>query len=476
MHAGMMTAMIDETPKPAYTAVGRVRRVAGQVVTIECTGTYRPALGELLTGATDTAIRLEAYAYHGEALLRCLLLSQVGGLSRHTEVVSTGAPISLPVGGALLGRAINLYGEPVDGGLALEAPERRSITVPERMPGTLAGAGTILETGLKAVDFFAPIREGGRTALVGGAGVGKTVMQTEILRHFLTRSSKSVSVFAGIGERVREGHALWELLREQGVLADTSLIFGYINKNAAIRFRSAAAAATLVEYFRDTEGKDILFFIDNVFRFLQAGAELSTLLGEIPSEFGYQPTLQSEIAQFENRLASTKRGSVTSIQTLYVPSDEFENPAVTATLAHMDTVIIFSREMAARGWRPALDPLRSSSEALRPAVVGEAHYQAVTSANTVLNQYDRLERIVSIVGEEELSQENQQTFRRAQRLQFYMTQPLLTTSIEDGKPGVSVLRADVVRDVEAILAGKFDEVPAEKLLFIGDLKSAGLLH
>lgn len=468
--------MTNEPKRERQTPVGRVRRVSGQVVAIECTGAYRPALGELLTGAQDTSIRLEAYAYRGEGTLYCLLLSVMGNLSRHTEIVSTNAPISIPVGKGLLGRAVNLYGEPVDGGLALTTRERRPIAPTTQSLGALAGEGDILETGIKAVDFFAPIREGGRVALVGGAGVGKTVMQTEILRHFLTRGAKSVSVFAGIGERVREGHALWELLKEQGVLAGTALIFGYINKNAAIRFRSAAAAAALVEYFRDEEGRDVLFFIDNVFRFLQAGAELSTLLGEIPSEFGYQPTLQSQIAQFENRLASTERGSVTSIQTLYVPSDEFENPAVAAALAHMDTTIVFSRDMAARNWRPALDPMRSSSEALRADVAGEAHYRAATAASAVLNQYNRLERIVSIVGEEELSPENQQTFRRAERLRHYMTQPLFTTSIEDGKPGVTVARADVVRDVEAILAGKLDDVPAEKLLYISDLKTAGLLR
>ena len=473
---GAKVENMNNVTESAVEPVGRVRRVAGQVVAVECTSAYRPALGELLTGSEDQSIRLEAYAYRGEGLLYCLLLSAPSGISRKTEIVSTGAPISIPVGPGLLGRAINLYGEPMDGGLALVEEARRSIAASRTSRTSLVGAGAIIDTGLKCVDFFAPIREGARTALVGGAGVGKTVMQTEILRHFLSRSTKSVAVFAGIGERVREGHALWELLKEQDVLKDTSLIFGYNNKNAGIRFRSAAAAAALVEYFRDEEGKDVIFFIDNVFRFLQAGAELATLLGEIPSEFGYQPTLQSEISSFENRLSSTKEGSVTSIQTLYVPSDEFENPAVAAALAHMETVIVFSREMASRNWRPALDPLRSSSQALRPDIVGEAHYKAVTAASAVLNQYDRLERIVSIVGEEELSEENRKTFRRAERLRHYMTQPLLTTSIEDGKPGASVARSDTVRDVEAILAGRVDDVPSERLLYISDLKSAGFLR
>ncbi len=464
------------SPSAASLHVGRVRRVTGQVVAIECDSAYRPELGELLTGVSDPSIRLETYAYRAEGLLYCLLLSPAENLTRHTDIVSTGRPISVPVGNGLLGRAINLYGDPMDGGAAITADGERPIDVRERVAHKPLGIGEVLETGLKCVDFFAPLQKGGKTALVGGAGVGKTVMQTEILRNFLRRGEgTSVSVFAGIGERVREGHALWQLLKEQGVLTKTALMFGYINKNAVVRFRTAAAAAALVEYFRDEQKKDVLFFIDNVFRFLQAGSELSTLLGEIPSEFGYQPTLQSEIAQFENRLISTERGSVTSIQTLYVPSDEFENPAVAATLAHMNTIVVLSREVAQRGWRPSLDPLRSSSDMIRPEIVGDAHYRAVTETMTVLNQYDRLARIVAIVGEEELSPQNRQAFRRAERIHHYMTQPLFTTSIEDGKPGVSIKREDTVRDVRAILDGKLDTVPADKFLLIGDLKTEKLL-
>lgn len=256
----------------ALPRVGRVRRVTGQVVAIECDGDYRPELGELLTGADDTSIRLETYAYRAASLLYCLLLSPAGNLTRHTDIVSTGKPISIPVGNGLLGRAINLYGDPMDGGAAIQADGERPIDVRERKAHKLIGAGEILETGLKCVDFFAPLQKGGKTALVGGAGVGKTVMQTEILRNFLRRGEgKSISVFAGIGERVREGHALWQLLKDQGVLSRTALVFGYINKNAVVRFRTAAAAAALVEYFRDEQKNDVLFFIDNVFRFLQAG-------------------------------------------------------------------------------------------------------------------------------------------------------------------------------------------------------------
>lgn len=457
--------------------VGRVRRVIGQIVGIELTGDYRPRLQELLIAQDDSSVRLEAYAYREARLLYCLLLSPVSTLRRMATIVATGKQIAVPVGKELLGRAINLYGEPMDGGGPIATKEERSI-YPLVRPGVseLAASPGILETGIKMLDFFTPVVKGGKTALVGGAGVGKTTLETEILRNLLHLSGESgVSVFAGIGERVREGQALWQGLKDQRVLERTALMFGYINKNAVVRFRTAAAAAALAEYYRDEEGKDVFFFIDNVFRFLQAGSELSTLLGEIPSEFGYQPTLQSEIAQFENRLVTTSKGSITSIQATYVPADEFENPAVAATLAHMDTVVILSRDVAQQGRYPAIDPLRSTSAAIDPSIIGQDHYAAVTETFAALNQYDRLARVVAIVGEEELSLSNQQTYHRARLILHYMTQPLFTIEVEDGRPGVSVKREDVVRDIRAILSGTLDAIQPEKLLYISDLKSAGLI-
>ena len=471
---------ISSNPAPEnedLPRVGRVRRITGQIVGIECEGDYRPRLQELLVADDDRTVRLEAYAYREERMLYCLLLSPVSSLRRMATILATGRQIAVPVGRELLGRAINLYGEPMDGGTAIAAKEERSI-YPVQRPGIveLAASSGILETGIKMLDFFTPVVKGGKTALVGGAGVGKTTLETEILRNLLQDSgTKGVSVFAGIGERVREGQALWQGLKDSRVLEKTALMFGYINKNAVVRFRTAAAAAAVAEYYRDVEGKDVFFFIDNVFRFLQAGSELSTLLGEIPSEFGYQPTLQSEIAQFENRLVSTSRGSITSVQATYVPADEFENPAVAATLAHMDTVVILSRSVAQRGRYPAIDPLRSTSAAIDAAIIGQDHYNAVTETFAALNQYDRLARVVAIVGEEELSLQNQQTYHRAELILHYMTQPLFTTEVEDGRPGVSVKRADVVRDVRAILAGQLDAIQPEKLLYIADLKTAGLL-
>lgn len=463
--------------------VGRVRRVMGQIAVVEYAGDYRPRLQESLTSRDDPSVLMEAYAYGADRMLYCLLFSRAEELPRDTLIVSLERHISIPVGEELLGRAIDFNGEVVDGGAPLTAQSTRSIysAVEDRTPGELTRADEVLETGIKVIDFFAPLLRGGKMGLVGGAGVGKTSLQMEIMRNVI-HARKSVAVFAGIGERTREGYVLWSMLKEYGVLDKAALVFGYVNKNAAVRFRTAAAAATVAEYFRDLPPKekgsgpnDVLFFVDNVFRFLQAGSELSTLLGEIPSEFGYQPTLQSEVAQFENRLVSTTQGSITSVQTVYVTADEFGNPAVVAMLPHMDTVVILSREVTENGRFPAVDPLKSSSNALNVQSVGEEHYRAVHEARALLAQYDKLARMVAVVGVEELSVQNQQMYRRAERLVNYMTQSFFTAELESGRSGAVVARTDVVRDVLAILDGAVDAVPAEKLLYIADLKTAGFL-
>lgn len=465
---------MSTTKKDMY--VGRVRGVIGQVVRIQCDGDYKPPLKELLTSADDAAVRLEVYSYEGTHTMFCLLLSEVDTVARDLQIVSTGARITVPVGKAVLGRVIDLYGEPIDGRGPIEKEVEESIYKDhgETVGGSVVRPSEILETGIKTIDFFVPLMKGGKMALVGGAGVGKTTLQEEILRN-VVYDGTGVSVFAGIGERIREGHDLWSSLTEHNVIDRTALVFGHINKNAAVRAITAATAATLVEHFRDKEKQDVLFFVDNVFRFLQAGSELSTLLGQLPSEFGYQPTLQSEIAEFENRLYSTEDASVTSVQTVYVPADEFGNPAVSATMPHMDAVAILSRELTYEGRYPAVDPFRSMSMALNPKTVGEDHYRAATEAIEVLNQYKQLSRIVSIVGEEELSIENQKRYTRAQKLLNYMTQSFIITEVETGRKGVRVARELVVSDVQGILDGNFDHVPADDFWYIGDLASAGIL-
>jgi F-type H+-transporting ATPase subunit beta len=469
----------DEHTRPV---VGRVRRVIGQIAVVEVAGDYRPRLQECLTARDDSRVLMEAYSYGADRMLYCLLFSRAEDLARDTLIVSLERSISIPVGQELLGRAVDFSGAPVDGGAPVAAKSSRSIYSgsADRPAGDLARINEVFETGIKAIDFFAPLLRGGKMGLVGGAGVGKTLLQTEIMRNVI-QARDSVAVFAGIGERTREGFALWSTLREYGVMERAALIFGYVNKNAAVRFRTAAAAATVAEYFRDLPKKegsapnDVLFFVDNVFRFLQAGSELSTLLGEIPSEFGYQPTLQSEVAQFENRLVSTKEGSITSVQTVYVTADEFSNPAVVATLPHMDTIVILSRAVTESGRFPAVDPLKSSSNALNVQTVGEEHYRAVHEARALLAQYDKLARMVAVVGEEELSAQNQLMYRRAERLINYMTQSFYTAEVESGRPGTIVARKDVVRDVLAILGGALDATSADKLLYIADLKTAGFL-
>lgn len=453
--------------------VGKIMEVHEQVVLVECESEYRPHIQELLTTEKDQHIFLEAYSYKSRNELYCLLFTPRALLERNMKIIATGEEIMVPVGNQTLGRAFNLFGESEDGLVGLEGGERYPIQQERKTLSQYKIQDIVLETGIKAADFFAPMLRGGRAGMVGGAGVGKTILMTELLRN-ISVNHKGVTVFAGIGERIREGHELLELLKEHKILERTALVLGHINKNAAVRFRTAWAAAAVVEYFRDVEKKDVLFFVDNIFRFLQAGSELSTLLGEIPSEFGYQPTLQTEIAKFEDRLLSTEDAHITSVQTVYVPADELTNPTISATLPHLDTVIILSREVTQEGRHPAIDPFQSKSSLVDPKIIGIDHYSALTKTIEILNEYKQLSRIVTIIGEEELSSENQKKYQRARKILNYMTQAFFSTEIQTGRKGVFVKKEDTVKDVSEIIAGKHDAVPPERFLYIADIKSEGL--
>jgi len=449
--------------------VGSIRSVRGQIVVVNCEGEYKPHLHELLTSVENPTVRLEAHSYASPTRLNCLLLSSREDLYRNLKIVATSEHLTVPVGKEVLGRVIDLYGNVLDRGTELSRKEIRSIygSGPQTVMELRSEERVIAETGIKAIDFFTPLLRGGKLALVGGAGVGKTVLMTELI-HNLNQAHPGATIFAGIGERIREGHELLESLATTKVLDQTALILGHINENAAVRFKVASAAASIAEYFRDIEKREVLFFVDNVFRFIQAGSELSTLLEETPSEFGYQPTLQTEIAHFENRLVSTREAAITSVQTVYVPADQLTNPAVAATLPYFDAIVVLSRDSAQQGLFPAIDLVRSKSTVIDRAVVGEEHYKALTGAVGLLNHHARLSRIVAILGEEELTSEDRALYHRSLRLRNYMTQNFHTIEDQTGQPGISVSRAQTVKDIQGILDGRYDIVPADKFKYIGD--------
>ncbi len=460
---------MEHNTQATHRLVGRTRDLRGQVVTVLCDGQYRPPLRELLFVERDPSVRLEVYAYENDRVVRCLLLSSQTEVIRGDRVLSSGKEITVPVGNEVLGRAMDLFGNPEDGKGVIESKSWRSIHgAVMKNDFTKLIKQDLMETGIKAIDFFTPMQRGGKILLVGGAGVGKTVLMSEILQG-LIGNHQGVSIFAGIGERTREGHELWQWLDERGLLKKVVMVLGNIHKNAAVRFRTAWAATALAEYFRDEEKREVLFFVDNVYRFLQAGSELATLAGEIPSEFGYQATLQSEIAQFEGRLKSIEGVAVTSVQTMYVPADEISDPSIAATIPHVDSVLILNRTIAQQGRLPAVDYIRSRSSLLSVAVVGEAHYKAVTEASDVLQQHEKLGRIVSIVGEDELSVENKIIYSRGQKILNYLTQPFFTAEVQTGRKGVFVTREQTVQDIRNIIDGVYDKVPATEFLYIGTL-------
>ena len=452
----------------AVTSV--ILSINGQIADVLFTG-YTPVIGEVLTDPKQPEVLLSVHSSSGSKdSYYCLILSGLRVLSRGMPLKPTGAPLSIPVGKEVMGRVIDIFGNAVDGGKNITG-KKRPVYLSSPSYGVLDMHKSIWETGIKVIDFFAPLVRGGKIGLFGGAGVGKTILLTEIMHNIvMLKSNKSISVFAGVGERSREGQELVAELEEKKVLEKTALVFGPMGSNAAVRFTTAMAAVSVAEHFRDEEHQDVLFFIDNVFRFAQAGNELSTLTNAIPSEDGYQPTLTSEMAQFHERLVSTNDSIMSAIEAIYVPSDDVMDQGVQAMFPYLDSILTLSRGVYQEGRLPAVDIQHSSSSIFTPAIVGELHYKTVLEAHALLKKSENLERMVALVGESELSSENQTIYRRARKLKFYMTQPFFVAEPQTGKKGVFVTREKTVADVADILSGKHDTLPDEKLWYIGEIK------
>ncbi len=448
---------------------GEIKQVIGPVVDVYFSGEQLPAIRNALkTKSGEREVVLEVAQHVGVGRVRAIALQDTTGLVRGTEVVDTGAPVMVPVGEKALGRLFNVVGQPIDGKPApTDAP---TMPIHRDAPpfSEQATRAEVFETGLKAIDLLAPFIRGGKVGLFGGAGVGKTVLMQELIRNVATEHS-GYSVFAGVGERVREGNDLYHEMTETGVIDKLALVFGQMNEVPGARARIALTGLTQAEYFRDEMGKDVLFFMDNIFRFVQAGSEVSSLLGRVPSAVGYQPTLAEEMGQLQERITSTKKGSITSVQAIYVPADDLTDPAPATTFTHLDSTIVLSRQLASLGIYPAIDPLESSSTALDPEVVGEEHYQVALQTKQVLQRYKDLQDIIAILGIEELSDEDKQLVYRARKIQRFLSQPTHVAEVFSGVPGVYVPVADTVRSFKEILEGKHDDKPESAFYMKGGI-------
>ena len=412
---------------------------------------------------------LEVAGHLGNNRVRAIAMGPTEGLRRGENVINTGAPITVPVGKESLGRMFNLLGEPIDNLGDCQTKERWPI---HRSAPKFTEQSTeikIFETGIKVIDLFAPFIKGGKIGLFGGAGVGKTVLLQELIRNVAT-VQKGYSVFAGVGERTREGNDLYNEMKESGVLKQTALVFGQMNEVPGARLRVALSGLTMAEYFRDTEGKDVLLFIDNIFRFTQAGSEVSALLGRMPSAVGYQPTLASEMGELQERITSTKKGSVTSVQAIYVPADDITDPAPATTFSHLDSTVVLSRQLTELGIYPAVDPLDSTSTALDPNIVGDDHYQVAREVQRIIQRYKELQDIIAILGIEELSDEDKLLVERARKIQRFLSQPFMVAEAFTGRPGRFVKRQDTVRGFKEIIEGKHDEIPEANFYMKGGIE------
>ncbi len=452
---------------------GRVVQVLGPVVDVEFPTDNLPTIHNAieLQSPDGSRLVLEVEQHLGNDWVRCVAMGPTEGLRRGVEVIDTGAPIQVPVGEQTLGRIFNVIGEVVDGGDPVETTDtypihRRSPDLEEQ-----SIEAEIFETGLKVVDLVCPFRRGGKIAVFGGAGVGKTVIIMELIRN-AAAEHQGYSVFCGVGERTREGNDLWNEMREAGVLDKTVMVFGQMNEPPGARLRVGLTGLTVAEYFRDSQGLDLLLFIDNIFRFTQAGSEVSAMLGRMPSAVGYQPTLATEMGQLQERITSTKRGAITSLQAVYVPADDYTDPAPVTTFAHLDASIRLERAISERGIYPAIDPLGSTSRVLDPTVVGEEHYQVARQVQQVLQRYQDLQDIIAILGVEELSEEDKLTVARARRMERFLSQPMFVAEAFTGMPGKYVTIAETVRGFKEILEGKHDDLPEQAFYMTGTIDEA----
>jgi F-type H+-transporting ATPase subunit beta len=452
-------------------SIGWVVEVRGPVVDIACER-LPPLHQALLADIDHETYTFEVYQHLDERRVRSITLHQTAGLRRGTPVFDSGAPLHVPVAPQCLGRLLNVFGEPLDEGEPLPRGEFRNILARPAALSEARGVDGILVTGIKVIDLLCPFIRGGKTGLFGGAGVGKTVLIMEFMRAIVALH-QGVSVFAGVGERLREGHELWHDMQASGVLGNALLVFGQMDESPGVRFRVGLTALTYAEYLRDTLHKEVLFLMDNAFRFVQAGSEISGLLGRLPATVGYQPTLMSEVAELEDRIVSTEAGAVTSVQAIYVPADDMSDPAVSAILNHLDTTVILARSQAGKGIYPAVDPLLSGSRLLDPHFTGPRHYAVARAVREHLARYRDLEDIIAMLGIEELSAEDRLIVQRARRLQRYLTQPFQVVAEQTGIPGESVPLEATLADCEAFLRGDYDSLPEEQCYMRGAMRGAG---
>jgi len=468
-----MPAMPDTHAKVQQRPVrlGVIAEVHGPVVVIACD--RLPPLRQALYAAFDGETYLfEVHQHIDERHVRAITLHRTAGLHRGMGVFDTGAPLHIPVTPHCLGRLLNAFGEPLDGLADLKPEAFRNIHSPPAPIHESVGTGEVLQTGIKVIDLLCPFVRGGKTGLFGGAGVGKTVLIMEFM-HAVATLHAGVSVFAGVGERIREGHELWHEIRKAEVLEQTLMVFGQMDESPGIRFRVGLTALTYAEYLRDNLQKEVLFVMDNIFRFVQAGSEISSLLGRMPATVGYQPTLTSEVAEMQDRILSTHEGAITSVQAVYVPADDMTDPAVNAILSHLDTNVILSRAQAGKGIYPAVDPLQSSSKLVDRHILGERHYSVAEGVREHLARYHELEDIITMLGVEELSPKDRQVVMRARKLQRYLSQPFYTTASHSGIRGTSVPLEQTLTDCEAFLRGEYDDTPEDSCYMRGAMSQGG---